>query len=77
MNEPRNPFITLEAVMEHVQNARYRDNTAKQIAYHLEAAEDGVKRLFQALVLLLPGAYASYEGEPTDTIVSQIEEELK
>ena len=72
MDYPVNPFVTLEAVMEHVQNARYKDQTTKQIAYHLEAVEERIKRLFQTLVLLLPGAYASYEGEPTDTILDQI-----
>lgn len=51
--------------MEHIQNARYKDQTTNQIAYHLEAAEAGVQRLFQTLVLLLPEAYAASEGEPT------------
>ena len=54
--------------MEHVQSARHGD-----VPYHLEAAEEGIGRLFQTLALLLPGAYASYEGEPTDTILGQIE----
>jgi hypothetical protein len=74
--DPKNPFITLEAAVEHVQSAKIalkQALSATSPEYHLDAAEGALSRLFQRLVHLLPGAYASYEGEPTETILEQID----
>ena len=62
-----NPFITLEAIDEHIGALRYAagrsgvvigdTSTPGTIGYHLRAIESGRDRLFQRLALMLPDNY--------------------
>ena len=88
MSEP-NPFITLEAIHEHISSAwvelarlrgleprehRRQEWPLGTPEYHLQAAEEGTSRLLQRLILLLPGIYNLAEGEVSDPIIDQIED---
>jgi hypothetical protein len=62
-----NPFITLEALGEHIGATRYAASRmgvdmgdpakAGTIAYHLRAIEEAHDRLFQRLAKMLPDNY--------------------
>ena len=62
-----NPFMTLEAIGEHIDALRYAahqmgvdlgdDSKPGQIAYHLRAIEEARDRLFQRLAKMLPDNY--------------------
>jgi hypothetical protein len=62
-----NPFITLEAIGEHIGAARYAarqtnvdlgdPSKAGTPAYHLRAIEEARDRLFQRLAKMLPDNY--------------------
>jgi hypothetical protein len=66
------PFVTLEAIAEHVGSlvSALRkagidpaDQTIGSPGYHLNAMRGGMANLFQQLVLLLPEEFARTEGE--------------
>jgi DnaJ-class molecular chaperone len=66
------PFVTLESAMEHLQAIRTcmglrRTEDFKPKAgtpaYHVDAAEDAIARLFQQLVVMLPDEYERTEGD--------------
>ena len=66
------PFVTLEALVEHIQAVRVSfrlrrvDGFKPPIgspAYHLDAAEDYASSLFQQLVVMLPEEHERTEGE--------------
>jgi hypothetical protein len=62
-----NPFITLEAIGEHIGALRYAAHRAGvdlgdptkagTMAYHIRAVEEGRNRLFQRLAKMLPDNY--------------------
>lgn len=65
-NQPQNPFISLEAAVEHIQSCRISltaHKTATSPEYHLDAAEEALRRLFQSLCLLLPAEHRDYDDE--------------
>ncbi len=65
------PFVTLDALHEHLGAIRNAFGVVRQIetprfgtpAYHLHAAEEYVASLFQQLVVMLPDEHARTEGE--------------
>lgn len=69
----RNPFVTLEALHEHIGALRALFGGVGRVegmkpkigtpAYHVEAAEDYAGYLFQALVVLLPEIWAEEDKD--------------
>ena len=55
-----NPFVSLEACMEHL-GSLVNCRSLAEVQYHRLAAEEAGQRLFQRLVLLLPADYAAYD----------------
>ena len=65
------PFVALERAMEHIQairtsmGLRRTEKFKPKIgtpAYHVNAAEDAIGKLFQELVVMLPDEYERTEG---------------